>query len=207
MSKFIFIPWKGGLLVIDVGGVGPGNVNLLTVEVLKAIKSYKTVLAFKRVKETLKDIRSDIIEIKTLKDVDAYKDADALVLASGDPMFYGISEYIKKMGVLGKIYPGISSVQYMAAAIKKSWHEMDLVSLHGRDYDLEKINRDTIFLTDKIMTPNRISKDLFALGKRGKIFAGYNLSYEDELIVEFNLGEAGEENGALAVCVVILCEQ
>lgn len=193
--------------MIDVAGVGPGNINLITGQVLEAIKTYEKVLAFKRVKESLSHIRPDIIEIKTLKEVDAYKEANALVLASGDPMFYGISEYIKKMGVLGKIYPGISSIQCMAAAIKKSWHDMDLVSLHGRDYDLKNINRDTIFLTDKEMTPNRISRELFKLGKRGKVFAGYNLSYEDELIEEFDLGETGHEPSPLAVCVVVLCEQ
>ena len=193
--------------MIDVAGVGPGNINLITGQVLEAIKTYEKVLAFKRVKESLSDIRPDIIEIKTLKEVDAYKEANALVLASGDPMFYGISEYIKKMGVLGKIYPGLSSIQCMAAAIKKSWHDMDLVSLHGRDFDLKNINRDTIFLTDKVMTPNRISQELFALGKRGKVFAGYNLSYEDELIEEFDLGETGQEPSPLAVCVVVLCEQ
>ena len=193
--------------MIDVAGVGPGNINLITGQVLEAIKTYEKILAFKRVKESLSDIRPDIIEIKTLKEVDAYKEANALVLASGDPMFYGISEYIKKMGVLGKIYPGISSIQCMAAAIKKSWHDMDLVSLHGRDYDLKNINRDTIFLTDKEMTPNRISQELFKLGKRGKVFAGYNLSYEDELIAEFDLGETGQEPSPLAVCVVVLCEQ
>lgn len=193
--------------MIDVAGVGPGNINLITGQVLEAIKTYEKVLAFKRVKESLSDLRPDIIEIKTLKEVDAYKEANALVLASGDPMFYGISEYIKKMGVLGKIYPGISSIQCMAAAIKKSWHDMDLVSLHGRGYDLKNINRDTIFLTDKVMTPNRISQELFALGKRGKVFAGYNLSYEDELIEEFDLGETGQEPSPLAVCVVVLCEQ
>ncbi|WP_296256412.1 precorrin-6y C5,15-methyltransferase (decarboxylating) subunit CbiE [uncultured Ezakiella sp.] len=193
--------------MIDVAGVGPGNINLITGQVLEAIKTYEKVLAFKRVKESLSHIRPDIIEIKTLKEVDAYKEANALVLASGDPMFYGISEYIKKMGVLGKIYPGISSIQCMAAAIKKSWHDMDLVSLHGRDYDLKNINRDTIFLTDKEMTPNRISQELFKLGKRGKVFAGYNLSYEDELIEEFDLGETGQEPSPLAVCVVVLCEQ
>lgn len=193
--------------MIDVAGVGPGNINLITGQVLEAIKTYEKVLAFKRVKESLSDLRPDIIEIKTLKEVDAYKEANALVLASGDPMFYGISEYIKKMGVLGKIYPGISSIQCMAATIKKPWHDMDLVSLHGRDYDLKNINRDTIFLTDKVMTPNRISQELFKLGKRGKVFAGYNLSYEDELIEEFDLGETGQEPSPLAVCVVVLCEQ
>lgn len=193
--------------MIDVAGVGPGNINLITGQVLEAIKTYKKVLAFKRVKESLSHIRPDIIEIKTLKEVDAYKEANALVLASGDPMFYGISEYIKKMGVLGKIYPGISSIQCMAAAIKKSWHDMDLVSLHGREYDLAQINRDTIFLTDREMTPNRISQELFALGKRGKVFAGYNLSYEDELIEEFDLGETGDQPSPLAICVVVLCEQ
>lgn len=190
--------------MIDVAGIGPGNPNLITLEVIEKIKSAKKVLAFKRVKETLSHIREDIIEIKTLSVVDDYKAEDALVLASGDPMFYGITEYIKKLGVLGNVYTGISSIQYMAAKIKTSWHEMDLVSVHGREYDLSKINRSTIFLTDKVMTPNRISLELAKLNISGEVIAGYNLSYTDEFITRFKIGEEGESRGALAVCVVII---
>lgn len=190
--------------MINVAGVGPGNINLITLEVIEKIKTSKKVLAFKRVKESLSDIREDIIEIKTLSQVDEYVDDDALVLASGDPMFYGITEYIKKLGILGEVYTGISSIQYMAAKIKMSWHDMNLVSVHGREYDLSKINSSTIFLTDKIMTPNKISEELFKLGKNGEVIAGYNLSYDDELIERFKIGETGEAPTPLAVCVVII---
>lgn len=168
------------------------------------IKTSEKVLAFRRVKESFKDIRDDIIEIKTLSAVDEYKDEDALVLASGDPMFYGITEYIKKLGILGEVYTGISSIQYMAAKIKMSWHDMDLVSVHGREYDLSKIHKSTIFLTDNIMTPNKISEELFKLGFEGEVIAGYNLSYDDELITRFKIGESSEAPTSLAVCVVII---
>jgi cobalt-precorrin-7 (C5)-methyltransferase len=57
-------------------------------------------------------------------------------------------------------------------------------------------------LTDSKYTPNYISHYLYDLGFRGKIFAGFNLSYEDELIVEKEVGADIEDISTLALVVI-----
>ncbi len=90
------------------------------------------------------------------------------------------------------------------AKLGKSWQESKFLSLHGRTEGLEKVKNSplTIILTDKINTPNKISKELKALGVRGKIIAGFNLSYDNEKIIEKNIGEEIEDISSLGVVIV-----
>ncbi|HKK90951.1 MAG TPA: precorrin-6y C5,15-methyltransferase (decarboxylating) subunit CbiE [Desulfobacteraceae bacterium] len=61
-----------------------------------------------------------------------------VVLASGDPLFFGIGATLVK--TIGRehlrIHPNISSLQAAFAAIKQPWHDAGIVSLHGRKTDL-----------------------------------------------------------------------
>ena len=100
--------------------------------------------------------------------------------------------------------PGISSFQYMMAKLGLSWQEANLMSLHGRNENLESIREHelSIILTDSENTPSRISNEIYKLGIRGKIYAGFNLSYEDEIIIKVNIGDKIEDISSLAVVVV-----
>jgi len=64
----------------------------------------------------------------------AYRQHKTVVLASGDPLFYGIGRLL--LDVFPKddllFLPHISSVQLAFASIKESWHDACVVSLHGR---------------------------------------------------------------------------
>jgi len=64
----------------------------------------------------------------------AYRQRKTVVLASGDPLFYGIGrlllEAFPKDDLL--FLPHVSSVQLAFARIKESWHDACVVSLHGR---------------------------------------------------------------------------
>ena len=90
------------------------------------------------------------------------------------------------------------------AKLKKSWHPAKLVSLHGRDEDFEQIVKHplSVVFTDKKNTPRRISKRLQKSGVKGKIYIGYNLSYEDERIILKNIGDDIEEYGSVSVVIV-----
>lgn len=57
-----------------------------------------------------------------------------VVLASGDPLLYGIGDYlIRKLGRKAvTVYPNVSSVATAFARIKTSWQDAGVVSLHGR---------------------------------------------------------------------------
>ena len=61
-------------------------------------------------------------------------DRQIVVLASGDPLFYGIGTTISRElgGDNVRILPNISSVAAAFARIKVPWHDAATVSLHGR---------------------------------------------------------------------------
>src|SRR5579884_1920896 len=57
-----------------------------------------------------------------------------VVLASGDPLFYGIGAFLIKR--IGKerveIHPAVSAMQLAFARVKEPWQEAALVSLHAK---------------------------------------------------------------------------
>ncbi len=109
-----------------------------------------------------------------------------VVLASGDPLFYGIgatlTRYFDRKHL--KIHPNISSISAAFAAIKEPWHDARLVSLHGKETNtnyFDEIDKDEkiAFLTDPEKDPHYIAKKLI----QGKI-----LNYR--LCVLENLGHS-----------------
>ena len=58
------------------------------------------------------------------------------VLFSGDTGFYSgakkLADILKKDGYEVQIFPGISSVIYLAAKLGKSWEDAKILSMHGR---------------------------------------------------------------------------
>ena len=138
-----------------------------------------------------------------IKYIDKYK--NILLLASGDPCFYGIVEFLKKNQIpIKKVLPGLSSFQYMTAKLGKGWGYAKFLSLHGRNKGLEEIkdSRLTIILTDKYHTPSYISEELSKLGLKGIIYVGFNLSYEDERIIKGNIGDKIEDVSTLSVVII-----
>lgn len=57
----------------------------------------------------------------------------AVVLASGDPGFFGIVRALRTAGLEISVLPAVSSVQRVAAAIGRPWDDMTVVSAHGRE--------------------------------------------------------------------------
>lgn len=193
--------------MLIVAGIGPGNPNYLTYDVREKIENAKYILAFGRIANSLKEIRDDIVEVSKVEEIVNYIDdeKDTLLLASGDPNFFGIVDFLKRKGLgVKEVLPGISSFQYMMAKLQKSWQEGVFLSLHGRNENLESIreNRLSILLIDKYNLPSKISKDLYRLNIKGKIYAGFNLSYDDEKIIVRNIGEEIEDISSLGVVVI-----
>jgi len=58
----------------------------------------------------------------------------AVVLATGDPNFFGIADFIiKKIGrELVEIIPNVSAMQEAFARVKESWNDARFLSVHGR---------------------------------------------------------------------------
>ncbi|MBU3143727.1 precorrin-6y C5,15-methyltransferase (decarboxylating) subunit CbiE [Clostridium sp. CF012] len=192
---------------MKVVGMGPGNINYLTMEAINAIKSADRVIAFGRIASTAKILVKDVIEVNRVQEIIENLDVKVTtaILASGDPCFFGIIDYLmKKDVVIDEVIPGISSFQYMMTKLKKSWQDALLISLHGRDESLEAVikSRLSVILTDSKNTPNFISKKLYDIGVSGKMYTGYNLSYDEEVIVSNKIGDAIEIAGNISVVVI-----
>ncbi|MDO5717598.1 MAG: precorrin-6y C5,15-methyltransferase (decarboxylating) subunit CbiE [Tissierellia bacterium] len=192
--------------MITVSGIGPGDGNHLTGEVKKRILSAKNVIAFKRVAQDMIEFRDDIISIKSVDELLPLLEEDTAILASGDSLFFGIADYLMRKGVeVDEIHPGITSFQYLMAKLKMPWNDANIFSMHGRDGDLSTVRlfKKSIILTDSLYNPDYISKKLNEIGVKGKIYAGYDLSYNSEKIIEKKIGEDFDCDSKLAVVVII----
>jgi precorrin-6y C5,15-methyltransferase (decarboxylating), CbiE subunit len=175
---------------LNIVGIGPGDKKYILPIAIETIENSHLVIGFKRAIESIDFIKTKKMQVETLKEINDFilrNDKKIIsIVASGDPGFYGILEYIKKnyKGHI-EIVPGISSFQYFFAKIKKSWQGIPLGSLHGREQNfVEIVKREKIsfWLTDKVSTPSYICERLIAEGIKGTMYIGENLSYEDEKI-------------------------
>lgn len=119
-----------------------------------------------------------------------------VVLASGDPNFYGIARYL--IDQLGKdaieIIPNISAMQIAFARIKESWEDAVLTSVHSRPLkDVPKIvncSSKIGILTDASHTPALIARLLIKHGiDNYKAYICENLGATNEKITEASLQE------------------
>ncbi|WP_242950593.1 precorrin-6y C5,15-methyltransferase (decarboxylating) subunit CbiE [Clostridium acidisoli] len=188
---------EGEEKMVYIVGIGPGNREYMLNAALTELLASDCIIGFKRAVESVAFIQKPKYTAKNLKNIlDFIQDKKykkICVIASGDPLFYGVAEYVKK-NYIGdiKIIPGISSFQYMMSKLGKSWQNAKLSSLHGREQDFIKEveeNKTSIWLTDNKNTPDIMCKNLVKANIKAHVYIGENLSYEDEKI---SCGEAFE---------------
>ena len=94
---------------------------------------------------------------------------------------------LQEKGYEVKIHCGVSTVQYLAAQLGRSWQDVRLVSAHGVDCDVVGqvlCGEETFFLTGGDITPQTIIHRLCAAGLGGaQVTVGEALSYPDERII------------------------
>lgn len=96
-----------------------------------------------------------------------------VLLASGDPTFFGISRFLLRNLPKERIeiFPNVTSMQYAFARIKEQWDDGIFVSVHGRGMHqaIDKIiaAEKACVLTDKINTPAAIAAELIERGAEG----------------------------------------
>ncbi|KIL38651.1 cobalamin biosynthesis protein CbiE [Gordoniibacillus kamchatkensis] len=151
-------------------------------------------------------IKSGLAE---LADMLAGSDKDTVVLASGDPLFYGIGGYLaKKCGA--EVYPYVSSVQLAFAHMGESWQDAAVYSLHGRSIAglAQKIDGQgkIALLTDERNSPQRIAEYLLHFGmSEYRAFVAEHLGGDKERCRWFELEElaaGGVECSPLNVVVL-----
>ncbi|BDG61560.1 precorrin-6y C5,15-methyltransferase (decarboxylating) subunit CbiE [Caldinitratiruptor microaerophilus] len=137
------------------------------------------------------------------------------VLASGDPLFYGIGRLLVQR--LGKaalaFHPHVTSVALAFARIAEPWDDAAVLSAHGRDpTDLAlEVRRHlkVAILTDPERNPRAIARTLLASGVHGyRCYVCANLGGRSESVWEGSLeAMAAREFPPLNVVVLVREEE
>ena len=190
---------------IYIIGVAPDGVSALTPRACELINGAEIIMGSQRLLAMFPSLTGEKIAIRNnLAEVtDSIKrnlgDKRIVVLASGDPDFYGIAGYLT--GKLGKdmvdIIPNVSSMQVAFARIKESWEDAALVSVHSRPIEdiVETVrsNHKVGVFTDDEHTPATIARVLLEHGVDGyRAYVCQNLGSQDEKVVATNLRGLGE---------------
>lgn len=179
--------------MIYIVGIGPGHKDFILPKAVKILNKSNIIVGFSRAIDSLDFIDSKKLKVNSLKGIidiinSKKNDEYISIVASGDPTFFGITEYIKKSyGGVIKVIPGISSFQYLTCRLSESWSNAYVGSLHGREEEfIEKVkeNKLSIWLTDKKNTPSYLCEKLKENSVKCKVVVGENLSYENERIIK-----------------------
>lgn len=114
-----------------------------------------------------------------------------VVLASGDPLYYGIGGYLSsKINI--EVYPYVSSVQLAFSKMGESWQDAYVTSVHGRSMKglAQRIDgkAKVALLTDAENSPNRLAEYLLSFGMTEyRAFVAENLQGENERVGWYEL--------------------
>ncbi len=184
-------------------GISPDD---LTAKYLKLIKQADILVGGKRHLDFFKDYPAAQKKIigkidETVKFIKKRMENEFIVvLASGDPLFFGIgSLLIKSLGHKNVVvYPNISAIAAAFSRIKEPWQDIHVLSMHGRDNEhllLKALTtKDTIAVfTDPDKNPSWLAKFLLENG-----ITDFNISVFEQLgapserIDQYNLVRAAE---------------
>lgn len=188
--------YKVHLIGVDENGINPKSSELLKgTEIVFSAERHKGFCDLEGKKiYPLSPLNKAMERLKSV-----IKTQDAVVLASGDPLFFGIGRRL--LFCLGSqnvdIYPSLSFIQLAAARFKVPWDDANFISLHGRDGSREyhrmlRLNK-TFILTDEKNSPDVIARNLIKIiGETGNlgswtVYVGENLGLPGERITRGSL--------------------
>ncbi|MGA8942792.1 MAG: precorrin-6y C5,15-methyltransferase (decarboxylating) subunit CbiE [Thermoactinomyces sp.] len=187
---------------IKVIGIGADGQNGLFPRCLKWIEEADVLAGGKRqlaffpdhpgrrilVKGKLAPLLEQLEQLSSKKNV--------VVLASGDPLFYGIAGLlVRKLGrERVEVHPHLSSIQLAFARMGESWQHAWIESLHGRSLKglAQRIDgqEKAALLTDETNTPPVIANYLLQFGMTEyEAFVAENLGSADERCSWWELDE------------------
>jgi len=181
-------------------GVGGGGASSLPPEMRQLINQAELIFGGERLLDMFPSISGHKVAIRhNLVEVTEAIKANVgrkrmVVLASGDPNFYGIAKYLtSKLGKdIFEIIPNVSSMQLAFAKIKESWDDATFTSVHSRPIEgiietVRSSHKIGIF-TDEEHTPAAIARVLLAHGVDGyQAYVCQELGGEDEKVIETDL--------------------
>ncbi|PLX87210.1 MAG: cobalamin biosynthesis bifunctional protein CbiET [Desulfuromonas sp.] len=178
---------------IHVIGAGIAGQEGFTPLALELIEQAELLLGAKRLLELFPDFTGEKVDIDKQLGVVAETiqraDGRVVVLASGDPLFFGIGRYLLRNlpDELIEFLPNVTSVQYAFAKIREPWDDAVFISAHGRQLE-EAVDRvvasdKAAILTDAVNTPAAIASEILRRGRSGyRAYLCENLGTDEERI-------------------------
>lgn len=174
-------------------GLSDSHRQYLQPEAVEHIRSGKVFSGGKRHHELVRHLLPDDavwIDItvpldNVFKQYEQYE--DIIIFASGDPLFYGFANTIKRLypEMQIKVLPAFNSLQMLAHRLNMAYQDMRAVSLTGRPwgkFDEALICGEQLIgcLTDRNKTPNAIWKRMLDYGYDNyMMYVGENLGNEE----------------------------
>ena len=177
-------------------GIGMGNPDTLTLAGQKAIAAAGQIVGAARMLAAFPDHpgqRKALIRAEDIAKAVSDFPGDTAVLLSGDVGFYSGAAKLHALirDVEVEAIPGISSLSYFCAKLCRSYQDVHVVSVHGREANVVgeiQSHQETFLLTGSNFTAAAVCQALTAAGLgKLQVFVGQRLSYPEERIVR---GEA-----------------
>ena len=149
---------------------------------------------------------------EAMQEMDAEDGNGLVIFASGDPLFYGFANTVRREmpGVEIQLYPSFNSLQMLAHRLLMPYHDMTVVSLTGRPWhELDKAlieGRTKIgILTDGRRTPAAIAQRMMDYGFTDyTMYVGEHLgNKEAEHVSTLTLDEACATDVSQPNCLIV----
>jgi precorrin-6Y C5,15-methyltransferase (decarboxylating) len=174
---------------------------LLTNDQENILSGCSLVIGTKRFAPLVAHLPSKFIDIAPLGSAfeaiqNTLPESNVAVLASGDPLFYGIGRRLLAEFPQDtiEIYPALTSLQRACALFQISWDDAQITSLHGRSHShipgLLLANKKNLVLTDANNSPDRIASQLL---EYLRLIGETSLPQEIKMLVADNIGLENEK--------------
>ncbi len=178
--------------MLTVVGMGPGSLALMTAAAQAAVAEADVLAGNARHLAQFPQFSGETFALGAnipalLTWITARQAQRVVVLASGDPLLYGIGSRLVAHFGLAQVHiiPGVSAVHYLCAKLGIEMNGIWLTSSHGREADFDEIARQprVAMVTDLHCGPREIALALVARGLGDRWLAiGENLTLENERI-------------------------
>lgn len=163
-----------------------------TLEILKENPLYSSL--YEEISYKIEKLKN----LEDLKEILARNEGEIALLASGDPLFFGLAETLVRL--LPKedftIYPDLSTLQILSARLKIPFYKIKPLSFHGRPLAKEVFFREVqenpylFVFTDPKNSPQLMAKLLFEAGFEGlSLYIGERLGTPEERIYGYSVRE------------------
>ncbi|WP_299177587.1 precorrin-6y C5,15-methyltransferase (decarboxylating) subunit CbiE [uncultured Neptuniibacter sp.] len=159
--------------MIHVVGLGVSHTAELSSEAQRALQQVDLVIGSARQLTTIEALLPigkttvelpKLVELKPLIDDVLAEQKSVMILASGDPLFYGIGRWFSRHFAQSdlRFYPAVSSLQTACHRLGIALQDLEVLSLHGRPLAKLKTrlrqNQPLLILTDSQSYPQAIAK-------------------------------------------------